>query len=208
MFRGMRDRFGGRGDCRFVRDEGFGPEEGMGGFGRRHGHRGHGPRGGFEGGFGEGRGRGRFFEQGQLRLVLLALIAEAPRHGYEIIKAIEERLGGGYSPSPGVIYPTLTLISELGYATVSETEGGRKLYTITEEGRGHLAENQAMVDAVMARMARASENAGGRSPQIVRAIENMKTALRLRLARGPLSEEEAQAIAEALDAAARTIERV
>lgn len=208
MFRGMRDRFGGRGDCRFVRDEGFGPEEGMGGFGRRHGHRGHGPRGGFEGGFGEGRGRGRFFEQGQLRLVLLALIAEAPRHGYEIIKAIEERLGGGYSPSPGVIYPTLTLISELGYATVSETEGGRKLYTITEEGRGHLAENQAMVDAVMARMARASENSGGRSPQIVRAIENMKTALRLRLARGPLSEAEAQAIAEALDAAARTIERV
>ncbi|WP_459673870.1 PadR family transcriptional regulator [Acidisoma sp. 7E03] len=206
----MRERLG-RGDCRFARDEGFGPEEGMGGFGRRHGHRGHGHRGGgggFEGGFGEGRGRGRFFEQGQLRLVLLALIAEAPRHGYEIIKAIEDRLGGGYSPSPGVIYPTLTLISELGYATVSETEGGRKLYTITEEGRAHLAENQAMVDAILARMARASESFGGRSPQIVRAIENMKTALRLRLARGPLTEPEAQAIAEALDAAARTIERV
>lgn len=204
MFRGMRDRFGGRGDCRFARDEGFGPEEGMGGFGRRHGHR-HGGR--FEGGFGEGRGRGRFFEQGQLRLVLLALIAEAPRHGYEIIKAIEERLGGGYSPSPGVIYPTLTLISELGYATVSETEGGRKLYTITEEGRAHLAENQAMVDAVLARMDRASARSGERSPQVMRAIENMKTALRLRMARGPLTDVQADAIAEALDAAARSIEK-
>jgi len=171
----------------------------MGGFGRRHGHRHGGPF--------EGRGRGRFFEQGQLRLVLLALIAEAPRHGYEIIKAIEERLGGGYSPSPGVIYPTLTLISELGYATVSETEGGRKLYTITDEGRAYLAENQAMVDAILARMDRASARSGGGSPQVMRAIENMKTALRLRMARGPLTDAQADAIAEALDAAARSIEK-
>lgn len=205
MFRGMRHGFGGRDDCRFARDEGHGREDGPGGFGRRHGRHGGGR---FEGGFGEGRGRGgRFFEQGQLRLVLLALIAEAPRHGYEIIKAIEDRLGGGYSPSPGVIYPTLTLMSELGYTTVSETDGGRKLYTITEEGRAHLAENQAMVDAILARMDRASAKSGERSPQVVRAIENMKTALHLRLARGPLTEAEAQAIAEALDSAARTIER-
>jgi len=203
MLRGMKHAFGGRGDCRFARDEGVGRE---GGFGRHHGHGRHGG-GRFEGGLGEGRGRGRFFEQGQLRLVLLALIAEAPRHGYEIIKAIEERLGGGYSPSPGVIYPTLTLMNELGYTTVSETDGGRKLYTITEEGRAHLAENQGMVDAILARMDRASAKSGERSPQVVRAIENMKTALHLRLARGPLSEAEAQAIADALDTAARTIER-
>lgn len=202
MFRGMRHAFGGRGDCRFARDEGAGRE---GGFGRHHGHGRHGGR--FEGGPGEGRGRGRFFEQGQLRLVLLALIAEAPRHGYEIIKAIEERLGGGYSPSPGVIYPTLTLMNELGYTTVSDTDGGRKLYTITDEGRAHLAENQGMVDAILARMDRASAKSGERSPQVVRAIENMKTALHLRLARGPLNEVEAQAIADALDTAARAIER-
>lgn len=202
MFIGMRHAFGGRGDCRFARDEGAGRE---GGFGRHHGHGRHGGR--FEGGPGEGRGRGRFFEQGQLRLVLLALIAEAPRHGYEIIKAIEERLGGGYSPSPGVIYPTLTLMNELGYTTVSDTDGGRKLYTITDEGRAHLAENQGMVDAILARMDRASAKSGERSPQVVRAIENMKTALHLRLARGPLSEVEAQAIADALDTAARAIER-
>jgi DNA-binding PadR family transcriptional regulator len=186
---------------RFARDEecGRGGEEG-GRHGRhRHGHA-------F---FREGPGgRGRVFDQGELRLVLLALIAEAPRHGYEIIKAIEDRLGGSYSPSPGVIYPTLTLLNELGFATVSESGGGRKLYTITDEGRAHLAENQTVVDAVFARMERASAStAGGRSPQVIRAIENMKMALRLRLSRGPLGEAEAQAIADALDTAARAIDK-
>ena len=198
MFGHHRGGFGHR----FARDDEAQPE---GRHGRERGYeRGHG-RGGFmrEG----GAGRGRVFDQGELRFVLLALIAEQPRHGYEIIKAIEERLGGGYSPSPGVIYPTLTLMNELGYTTVSETDGGRKLYTITEEGRAHLAENQGMVDAILARMDRASAKSGERSPQVVRAIENMKTALHLRLARGPLSEAEAQAIADALDTAARTIER-
>lgn len=192
---------------RFARDEEYGPE------GERYGRHGR-HRGGHHGGpthqfFREGPGgRGRVFDQGELRFVLLALIAEAPRHGYEIIKAIEDRLGGSYSPSPGVIYPTLTLLNELGFATVSESGGGRKLYTITEEGQTHLKENQAMVDAVFARMDRASAStAGGRSPQVVRAIENMKTALRLRLSRGPLGDGEAQAIADALDAAAREIER-
>lgn len=160
-----------------------------------------------DGGFGEGRGRGRFFEQGQLRLVILALIAEAPRHGYELIKAIEDRLGGGYSPSPGVIYPTLTLLGELGYAAVSEVEAGRKLYSITPAGELHLSENKAMVDAVFERMRRTSA-AAGRPPQVARAIENLKMAMRLRLARGALSVSEAEAIAEALDQAARQIEKV
>jgi DNA-binding PadR family transcriptional regulator len=204
MFGHCRDGEGGRWGRRFARDEGDGAEaEGRGRHGGRH-HGGPGHR--F---FREGAGgRGRVFDQGELRFVLLGLIAEAPRHGYEIIKAIEDRLGGGYSPSPGVIYPTLTLINELGYATVTDTDGGRKLYTITEEGRAHLAANQATVDAVFERMARMSAStSGGRSPQVVRAIENMKTALRLRLSRGPLGEGEAQAIADALDAAARAIER-
>ena len=74
-----------------------------------------------------------------------------PRHGYEIIKAIEERLGGGYSPSPGVIYPTLTMLEELGHATVAE-DAGKKQYTITDEGRAFLAANQPAVDAALARM--------------------------------------------------------
>ncbi len=191
---------------RFARGEDSPEGEGHG----RHGRH----RGGHRGGPGhhllrEGAGgRGRVFDQGELRFVLLALIEAAPSHGYEIIKAIEDRLGGSYSPSPGVIYPTLTLINELGYATVSESGGGRKLYTITEEGRAHLADNKPVVDAVFARMERASAaTAGGRSPQVMRAMENMKMALRLRLSRGPLGEPEAQAIADALDDAARAIER-
>jgi len=197
-----------RGDWgrRFAREEGSPEAEEHGRYGRhRGGHRGGPGHHLFREGAG---GRGRVFDQGELRFVLLALIAEAPSHGYEIIKAIEDRLGGSYSPSPGVIYPTLTLINELGFATVSESGGGRKLYTITEEGRAHLAENKPVVDAVFARMERASAaTAGERSPQVMRAMENMKMALRLRLSRGPLGEPEAQAIADALDAAARAIER-
>ncbi|MBW4023616.1 MAG: PadR family transcriptional regulator [Proteobacteria bacterium] len=206
MFGYCSEDGGGHWSRRFARDET--PEAG------RHGRHRGGHHGGHHGGashqfFREGGGgRSRVFDQGELRFVLLALIAQAPRHGYEIIKEIEDRLGGSYSPSPGVIYPTLTLLNELGFATVSESGGGRKLYTITEEGQAHLAENKPMVDGVFARMERASAStSGGRSPQVVRAIENMKTALRLRLSRGPLAESEAQAIADALDAAARAIER-
>ncbi|MCB8874795.1 PadR family transcriptional regulator [Acidisoma silvae] len=201
MFKHFKHPHGDRDGRHFARDESWGPERGGRGRFGRHG----GPH---EGGMREGGGRGgRFFEQGQLRLVLLGMIAEAPRHGYELIKAIEDRLGGGYSPSPGVIYPTLTLLSELGYATVSETEGGRKLYTITDLGRAHLAENQTVVDMIFARIDRASAAAPGRrSPQIVRAIENMKTALRLKMEGGQLTDIQVQTIAEALDTAARTIE--
>src|SRR3984957_15106497 len=88
---------------------------------------------------------GRFFAHGDLRLVILNLIAEKPRHGYEIIKAIEEQVGGAYSPSPGVIYPTLTLLEELGYVTVEAAEGGKKLYRITEAGDAELAGKKGVI---------------------------------------------------------------
>lgn len=165
--------------------------------GRGHHHHRHG-----------GRSRlGRFFEHGDLKLVILQLIAEKPRHGYEIIKAIEEQAAGAYSPSPGVIYPTLTLLEELGYVTVSTGESNRKLHTITEEGRAFLQANQATLQALLARMAGAGEGRGGPAPQILRAMENLKLALRLRMSRGPLSETEIQAIAEAIDGAAVAVER-
>ena len=112
--------------------------------------------------------------------------------------AIEDRLAGSYSPSPGVIYPTLTLLEEIGHATVEESDG-KKLYAITEEGRGYLAAQQPAVDAALARMAAGNEGHGGRAPQIVRAMENLKTALRLRQRQGRLSEDELQRIAEILD---------
>jgi len=156
----------------------------------------------------QGGRRGRVFDHGDLRLVILALIAEKPRHGYEIIKAIEEKLAGAYSPSPGVVYPTLTMLEELGHATVAASEGGKKLYTITEEGQAFLAANKAAVDAVFARITEASASHGsGQSPQIIRAIENFKLALRLRLSRGALSEEQIRAIVTAIDHAAGEIER-
>src|ERR1700742_1929223 len=154
-----------------------------------------------------GRRPERVFDHGELRLVVLALIAERPRHGYEIIKEIEDRLAGTYTPSPGVIYPTLTMLEELGQATVTENNG-KKLYTITEAGTAFLEANKAAVDNALQRMQSVnSAHSGGRAPEIMRARENLKLALRLREARGPLTEQQIRDIAAALDAAAVAIER-
>jgi DNA-binding PadR family transcriptional regulator len=151
--------------------------------------------------------RGRFLDQGDLRLIILSLIAEAPRHGYEIIKLVEDRTGGAYSPSPGVVYPTLTLLEDTGLAAVRATEGARKLYTITPDGQAQLDANRAALDALAARIARIGERRAAPPPQIERAVENLRTALRLRLEQG-LEPGDSQKIADALDAAAKTIERV
>lgn len=159
----------------------------------RHGHHGH--------------GGGRMFEQGDLRFVVLKLISEKPSYGYEIIKAIEDRLAGAYAPSPGVVYPTLTLLEELGYIKVHETDGPRKLYAITPEGEKALEENREIVDAIFARMAEVNIRHGGqRAPQLVRAWENLKMAMNLRVARGPLTQAQIDAIAAVLDDAAKAIE--
>lgn len=158
---------------------------------------------------GFGGGRERMFDNGQLRLVILQLIADKPSYGYEIIKAIEERLAGGYAPSPGVVYPTLTLLEEEGLATVASADGNKKLYTATEEGKAHLKTNQALLRAIFGRMHEAGKMFGrGKSPQIKRAIMNLKFAMRMRMERGNLTAEQLGKIAEALDAAARTIDEV
>ncbi len=107
---------------------------------------------GFRGGPGGPFRAGRMFGDGDLRLIVLALLDEAPRHGYDIIKALEERSQGVYSPSPGVIYPTLTYLEEAGYAAAS-AEGNKKVYAITESGRAHLAENRDIADRILAGMA-------------------------------------------------------
>ncbi|KQR62108.1 PadR family transcriptional regulator [Acidovorax sp. Leaf160] len=157
---------------------------------------------------GHRRGGGaRIFGHGGLRLVLLRLIAGKPRHGYELIKAIEEQLGGSYSPSPGVIYPALTLLEELGYVTVT-AEGGRKLHTATDAGHAHLRERQGEVDALLARAAQGAAPRPTRPAPIERAVHNLRHALHLRLAGEPLQTEQIHAIADALDAAARQIERI
>ena len=99
---------------------------------------------------------GRMLAQGDLRLIALALIAEQPRHGYEIIKLLEEKTSDWYSPSPGIVYPTLTFLEEVGYVT-AQTEGSKKLYSITDEGRAHLEQNRDLVNAVLDRLAAIGE---------------------------------------------------
>lgn len=99
---------------------------------------------------------GRMLAAGDVRLVALYLIEQQPRHGYDLIKAIEERSAGFYAPSPGVVYPALTFLEEAGYVT-SEAEANRKLYTITEEGRAHLSENREAIQSTLHMLARAGE---------------------------------------------------
>lgn len=156
-----------------------------------------------------GRSRfGRPFDHGHLRLLILQLTAEKPRHGYEIIKAIEEKLAGSYSPSPGVVYPTLSMLEELGYVALSAQEGSKKLYAITPEGSAHLEENRSTVDAILGRLADIGSRGGHHhAPQILRAMHNLKLAVRLRFGRGQLGDEQVAAIAAAIDAAALAVER-
>jgi DNA-binding PadR family transcriptional regulator len=102
----------------------------------------------------------RMLAQGDLRLIALALIAEQPRHGYEIIKLLEEKTEGWYAPSTGMVYPTLTYLEEAGHVT-AQTEGAKKLYTITTDGRAYLEEHRAFVDALLDRLAAIGERAAG-----------------------------------------------
>ncbi len=133
----------------------------------RHGHWGRhhrhgGGRQGREGGFGGGgdmKRFGRMLAQGDLRLLALALIAEQPRHGYEIIKVLEDKTEGWYAPSPGIVYPTLTYLEEAGYVT-AQADGTKKLYTITDEGRATVAQNRSFIDAVLERLTAFGERAG------------------------------------------------
>lgn len=153
-----------------------------------------------------GRQGRRLFDYGELRLLLLAMIADGPIHGYELIKAIEVRFAGAYSPSPGVVYPTLSWLDDMGYAAIEPGAGGRKYYHITPEGAAFLAENRAAADELLSR---APDGAGIASVPmpVIRAMENFKLAMRLRLKGGPIDQSAATAIAAALDAAALAVER-
>ncbi|WP_408872605.1 PadR family transcriptional regulator [Gluconobacter roseus] len=158
------ERSEGRGEKRGGRHRGM--DRGEGEFGRRHGGRG-GPGGRMGGGrsggrFGKGFGgdlgsegftRGRKLTADELQLVILALLAEAPAHGYELIRRLEERSGGFYKPSPGVIYPSLTYLEETGLAAVTQ-EGNRKLYSLTDEGKAHHEANKEEAARILDIMSR------------------------------------------------------
>lgn len=156
-----------------------------------------------------GRRGGRAFDYGELRLLMLAMIAEQPRHGYELMRSIEDRMGGSYSPSPGVIYPTLSWLEDMGYAQVTAEETGRKRYLVTAEGDAFLSANRTALDDLLARIGStsASSRQDGVPAPVTRGMENLKLALRLRLRRGPLDQGAAEAIAAALDTAAQSVER-
>jgi DNA-binding PadR family transcriptional regulator len=168
-----------------------------------HHHPGHRHGGGRRGGR-----HGRLFDYGELRLLLLAMIAGEPRHGYELIKVIEERFGGSYSPSPGVIYPTLAWLDDMGYAAIEPEPSGRKLYRITGEGEAFLTANRVAADELLGRAGEAGTEGGEGVPaQVVRAMQNLRLAMRLRLRRGGIDQATAERIAAVLDAAAQTVER-
>ena len=155
-----------------------------------------------------GRGR-RMFDGGELRLVLLKLIADQPRHGYDLIREIEELTGGAYAPSPGVVYPTLTLLDEMGQIEEQQSEGAKKRFAITDAGREELAAKQAEVDALIARLTDlgAHRSKSDRGP-VRRAMVNLAQAIANRVGRGDFSDDTLHDIAALIDEVAQKIERL
>jgi len=156
-----------------------------------------------------GRDRKRMFEGGELRLVLLKLIADQPRHGYELIKAIEEMTDGEYAPSPGIVYPTLTMLEDMGLISEAKSKTTKKIYEATEEGREHLEKNAVDVEELIERLeGHGHHRRRGQRPEIGRAIGNLMAALRNRVAHGGWNEQLLEEVVDILDEAAQRIERV
>ena len=167
----------------------------------------HGP----EAAFGGERGgrRRRLFESGEFRLVLLKLIEEQPRHGYDLIREMEARTGGAYAPSPGVVYPTTTLLLDMGLIEEAGGETGRKLFAITEAGRTHLAERQAELDGALARLQAVAEvRERTDAAPVLRAMQNLKAAVQIRLSQDGVEKDVILGVADLIDEAARRIERL
>ena len=176
-------------------------------------------RGGFGGGFGgwggdewggggRGRGRRRMFDAGELRLVLLKLIADQPRHGYDLIREIEELTGGAYAPSPGVVYPTITLLADMGLIEEQVTEGAKKLFAVTTAGTAHLDENKEQVEALFARLAQVgAERERTDVAPVRRAMHNLRSVLQHRLMHEDIGDTQHE-IAALLDEVAQKIERL
>jgi DNA-binding PadR family transcriptional regulator len=172
-----------------------------------------GPRGPEGEGAEEARGRrgrrGRMFAQGELRLALLALIAEQERHGYELIKAIEEMTGGDYAPSPGAVYPTLQLLEDEGAIAEAEAEGAKKPFTATQQGRDELDSRAEEVEGLMRRLGRHGERTTTvRSHDLFRARGNLGSVLKNRARAGKLDERTINEIVDMIDEMAKRIERL
>jgi DNA-binding PadR family transcriptional regulator len=179
------------------RGRGFGHGFGRG-FGGRHGHD------------DDARGpRRRMFDSGELRLVLLKLIADEPRHGYDLIRQIEELTGGAYAPSPGVIYPTLTLLGDMGQIEAQESDGAKKLFAITADGQAELDANADAVEKLIARLtAFGEERQRTDSASVRRAMGNLRQVLMDRLGHRDVDQDTLHAVVALIDEAAQKIERL
>ncbi|MGA6134780.1 PadR family transcriptional regulator [Acinetobacter dispersus] len=151
--------------------------------------------------------RGRLFESGRMKLLVLHLIQQNPKHGYEIIKEISDLVGDGYTPSAGTIYPTLTALEEMNLIQLLDVE--RKQYQVTEYGEAYLKEQQDMLAALLQKLRLRREiHNNDQLIDIHRAMENLKTALRLKLNIADLQQEQIHQIAEKIDQAAIAIGRL
>ncbi|WP_232367333.1 PadR family transcriptional regulator [Altererythrobacter lutimaris] len=164
--------------------------------------------------------RGRMFGQGELRLALLALINEEPRHGYELIRAIEDMTGGGYAPSPGAVYPTLQMLEEEGLIKLAKAkgkdakaseEGGKKPFKATKAGKAELDERADEVEELMGRLNEhgdRAERVQQKSPDLFRAMGNLATVLKIRAKAGKLDQKTIDEIVDIIDEVAKRIERL
>ena len=223
---GCGDRARGSRDGGFFGTDGiFGPQGPFGADGP-FGPRGpFGPGGPFGAGDGEawnrrarggmrGQRRGRMFGQGELRLLLLKLIADEPRHGYELIKAIEEMTAGSYAPSPGTVYPTLSLLEDEG--AIREVAGGdepRKAFEATDKGREELDERREEADALVERLSDHGERHAERgkafaTPEMFRALGNLAQVVKMKARSGKLDQDALAQVVDLIDEMARKIERL
>ncbi len=213
-FEGREEHHGPRGGYESgyesIRGDGF---EGPGGGHGRGGH-GFGGPGGFGRDFGRGfgrefgQGRERMFDAGEIRLVILRLLSSEPSYGYQLIKTMEARLGGGYTPSAGVVYPTLTMLEEEGLIAAAQTEG-KKVYSVTEEGLKYLEANKERVGQLFERLEETGRGfRRGRSPELMKAFMDLRGAVTSKVWRRNATPEQIKKVAEAIHAAAKAIDEL
>ena len=153
--------------------------------------------------------RPRFFGHGDLRLVILDILTRSASHGYELIKEIENLTQGNYTPSPGVIYPTLDYLQDQTFITITEEENGRKTITITAEGQRWLDENREQLEQIQVRIkARSVGFQLRKNPQMKRALDNFKAVLDLKVNQGELSDAQLKQIIGVIDRAALEISQL
>ena len=205
--------FAEHGHCKEGREERHGRRPGPGFGGDDFGGRGFGGPG-FDGprfgrrGFGRG-GRERLFDAGDIKLVILKLLSEEPSYGYQLMKTMEQRLEGGYTPSAGVIYPTLTMLEEEGLISASTAEGNKKVYSVTGQGLEFLEAHKQRIGELFMRLEEAGEEfKRGRSPEMMKAFMNLRGAIWARLARGNATPEQIQKLSEIVHRAAKEIDEL